>query len=414
HQYMAELITGNNAQIIAMLLLDLDRFKEINDTLGHHAGDKLLQQIGPRLAMTLADQSYEIFRLGGDEFVIVLNNLADTLLPLNLAQQLRTALQQPFRVEVMQVEIDASVGIALYPRDGADSHVLLRLADVAMYEAKHKAKGVVEYNREVDQHSMARLALMSELGSAIRSGQMVLHYQPKLDIQTSKIVGVEALVRWQHPQHGLLFPDAFIPFAEMSDAIHQLTEEVLRLAFLQQVAWQQRGITLNIAINLSARNLIDERCLCWLQTLLHETGVAAETVELEITETMLMIDPDSVIRRLHQITDLGVSISIDDFGSGYASLGYLQRLSPNILKIDKQFVINMLHEPHNQIIVRSTIALAHSLGMRVVAEGVENAESLALLEAMQCDFIQGYHLARPMQADQIANWLVNQRFLFNT
>lgn len=391
---------------IALMLMDLDRFKEINDTLGHHAGDLLLQQIGPRLREHLQGRRYEVCRLGGDEFAVLVAGMANSQAALQLASELRFALQQPFAVDTMKVEIDASIGVACYPRDGHDSHEILRSADVAMYDAKHKGIGIAEYDRLADQHTPARLELMSQLGNAIRTGQLCLHYQPKLDLVTRRIAGVEALVRWNHPERGLLYPDQFLPLAEMGEAIHTLTSEVIRQALQQQQQWRKQGIDISVSINLSARNLIDDRCVQHFRAMLQLTGVPPERVEIEITETALMVDPPGSARQLSRLAEMGVGIVIDDYGTGYSSLGYLQRLSPNVLKIDRQFVRTMLGEPHNAIIVRSTIAMAHSLGLKVVAEGVESVNTEAVLAHMHCDQIQGYHVAEPMPAEKVAAWLV--------
>ncbi len=392
-------------QDIALMLMDLDRFKEINDTLGHHIGDMLLQQIGPRLQEKLQGRRHEVCRLGGDEFAVLIAGVAGGDAAAKLAQELRTALQQPFTIDTMKVEIDASIGVACYPRDGRDSHEMLRSADVAMYEAKHKGIGVTEYNRSADQHTPARLELMSQLGNAIRSGQLCLHYQPKLDLATRRIAGVEALVRWNHPERGLLYPEHFLPLAEMGESIHLLTSEVIQQALQQQQKWRQHGLDISVSINLSARNLLDDRCVKHFRALLQLTGVPPERVEVEITETALMIDPVASARHLNQLSDMGIRIVIDDYGTGYSSLGYLQRLSPDVLKIDRQFVRTMLGEPHNAIIVRSTIAMAHSLGLKVVAEGVEDGDTEAVLAHMHCDQIQGYYLAVPMPAEKVASWI---------
>jgi diguanylate cyclase (GGDEF)-like protein/PAS domain S-box-containing protein len=385
-----------------LLLLDLDRFKEINDTLGHHVGDLLLQQIGPRLTPVLGEEPGVFCRLGGDEFALLLPRIGGVELARELAQRLLAALREPFQIDAMQLLIDASMGIATFPQDGEDSHALLRSADVAMYEAKRKGGGIAVYDRSLDQNSPERLALVAELNQAIRERQLLLHYQPKLDLKTGRNAGFEALVRWQHPRLGLLKPDSFLAFAELSESIHPLTDLVLELAMTQLREWRDQGIHSSIAVNLSARNLIDDRCLLTIRNLMQELRLEPGALEVEITETALMHDPEQAAERLDRIAALGVKISIDDYGTGYSSLGYLHRLPINALKIDRLFVSDMRNGVHDAIIVRSTIALAHSLGLLVVAEGVEDAQTQELLAGMGCDLIQGYHLSVPLPPGQLA------------
>jgi EAL domain-containing protein (putative c-di-GMP-specific phosphodiesterase class I) len=305
----------------------------------------------------------------------------------------------------MQLLIDASLGIAFYPADGGDSHALLRSADVAMYEAKRKGGGISVYDRSLDQNSPERLALIADLNQAIRERQLTLYYQPKLDLKTGRHAGFEALVRWQHPRLGMLKPDSFLEFAELSETIHPLTDLVLELAMAQLRDWRAAGIGSSIAVNLSARNLIDDRCLMTIRSLMQEYKLEPGALEVEITETALMHDPEQAAERLDRIAALGVKISIDDYGTGYSSLGYLHRLPINALKIDRLFVTDMCKGVHDEIIVRSTIALAHSLGLIVVAEGVEDAETQELLAGMGCDQIQGYHLSVPLPPEKLAPFI---------
>jgi diguanylate cyclase (GGDEF)-like protein/PAS domain S-box-containing protein len=389
----------------ALLLLDLDRFKEINDTLGHHIGDLLLQQIGPRLKSALADDAGVMCRLGGDEFALLLPNAGDPAIARGIAQRLLTALRLPFLIDAMQLLMDASMGIAFYPADGGDSHAMLRSADVAMYEAKRKGGGIAIYDRSLDQNSPERLGMIADLNQAIRDRQLSLHYQPKLDLKTGKNAGFEALVRWQHPRLGLLYPESFLQLAELSETIHPLTELVLDLAMAQMRQWRDAGNACSVSVNLSARNLIDDRCLLSIRSLMLEHGIEPGALELEITETALMHDPEQAAERLDRIAALGVRISIDDYGTGYSSLGYLHRLPINALKIDRMFVTDMRNGVHDAIIVRSTIALAHSLGLVVVAEGVEDAPTQELLRNMGCDQIQGYYLSRPLPPEQLTQFI---------
>jgi len=390
----------------ALLLLDLDRFKEINDTLGHHTGDELLQKIGPRLKRVFSDQNMLLSRLGGDEFTVLIDDVSDTQAVLKITETLLKSLREPFAVDSMMLEIDASIGIAMYPKDGTDSHALLRSADVAMYEAKSKGGGIQVYDRSVDKHTPERLALIAELNGAIREDQLELHYQPKVNLNSGKVSGFEALVRWQHKEMGLLYPDKFIPLAEMSDSIHHLTQAVLHIALKQQKQWYEAGHHLPVAVNLSARNLIDDRCVNILIDMLKEFETKPGMLELEITETALMQDPETAIKLLNQISELGVKLSIDDFGTGYSSLSYLRRMPINLLKIDREFVKDMLSNEQDSIIVSSTILLAHNLNLNVIAEGVEDKKTMARLNLMGCDLVQGYYISKPKPWPEIEQWLI--------
>jgi diguanylate cyclase (GGDEF)-like protein/PAS domain S-box-containing protein len=407
HREFAQALAAGAAPAGAavLLLLDLDRFKEINDTLGHHVGDLLLQEIGPRLRPVLGDEPGVMCRLGGDEFALLLPSIGSVEAARELAQRLLVALREPFLIDAMQLLMDASMGIALFPDDGEDSHALLRSADVAMYEAKRKGGGIAIYDRSLDQNSPERLGLIAELNQAIRERQLSLHYQPKFDLHSGAIAGFEALLRWQHPRLGLLKPEAFLALAELSETIHSLTDLVLEMAAAQLRKWRDAGIASTIAVNLSARNLIDDRCLLTIRSLMQEYRLEPGALEVEITETALMHDPEQAAARLDRIAELGVRVAIDDYGTGYSSLGYLHRLPINALKIDRLFVTDMRNGVHDAIIVRSTIALAHSLGLIVVAEGVEDAETQAMLEGMGCDQIQGYHVAMPLPPEQLAPFL---------
>jgi diguanylate cyclase (GGDEF)-like protein len=391
----------------ALMLIDLDRFKEINDTLGHHIGDKILQAIGPLLQNALRQRSAVVSRLGGDEFAIFLNNIGDPDELSRLSYAALQAIKQPLEVDAMKLEIDASIGVARFPWDGDNSHALLRSADVAMYEAKSRGGGVAFYDATTDRHSPERLTIMADLGNAIRENQLCLHYQPKLDLRQQRITGFEALVRWQHPTLGLLNPDRFIPVAEVSDIIHSLTLSVLQQALEQQRLWKAAGHRYTVAVNISARNLIDDRCVDAIQALLPQFGTQPGELELEITETALMHDPEGAAARLERVAALGVKLSIDDFGTGYSSLGYLRRLPIHALKIDRLFVKDMQRKEQDASIVRSTIGLAHNLNLKVVAEGVESAEIQLLLGQMECDMIQGYQLSRPRPWGEIAEWLLS-------
>ncbi len=394
----------------ALLLLDLDRFKEINDTLGHHVGDHLLTHIGPRLQEALTQHDALICRLGGDEFAVLLTGLSDKADAVALAKHVTSALRQPFMVDGMALQVGVSVGVAYYPEHGDSSHALLRAADVAMYRAKTLTAGVVVYDRCFDNYSPDRLALASELVQAVQNGELILHYQPKLDIVSGRVTGFEALARWQNPRLGLLYPGDFIHLVEMTDVIHPLTNAVMDLALADKRRLHDLNHTQPVAINLSVRNLMDVRYASSLADAIARHGVPEQEVELELTETALMHDPDSAIALLQEIAARGVNIAVDDFGTGYSSLAYLRQLPLSALKIDRSFVMGMNDNAQDAIIVRSTVALAHSLGLRVIAEGVENAETLALLVNMGCEQAQGYHLCRPLPFDELIVWLQARRW----
>ncbi len=405
HEEFKTNLVNNTCDCAALLLIDLDRFKEINDTVGHHIGDKLLQQIGPRISGCTDGYQAQVSRLGGDEFTVLIYNISVISEIMQIAEDILKSIRQPYAIDSMILEADASIGISLYPANGKDSHALLRSADVAMYEAKRRGAGILLYDRTDDIHTPERLALIAELGSAIRDGQLLLHYQPKINLASNEITGFEALVRWQHPQLGLLFPDRFIPLAEVSDAIHSLTENVLEMALAQQQRWRQAGHHFSVAVNLSARNLIDDRCANKLEQMLLHYQAEPGMLELEITETALMHDPKGAVALLKKLSDLGVKLSIDDFGTGYSSLSYLRELPIDALKIDSVFVTDMLRSEQDKIIVRSTITLAHNLNLKVIAEGVEDEETLQSLKQMDCDMVQGYHISKPDNWQSIENWL---------
>jgi diguanylate cyclase (GGDEF)-like protein/PAS domain S-box-containing protein len=407
HNYFQETIQNNTDIPLALLLLDLDRFKEINDTLGHHIGDLLLQKIGPRLEPLLEKYDGLLCRLGGDEFTILIKNVSDESEIMHIAKSILDMLREPFHIDSMLLEIDVSLGVAFYPQDGGDSHALLRSADVAMYEAKSRGMGVMRYDPSWDKHTPERLALIADLGSAIREGQLRLHYQPKINLKSSEVIGFEALVRWQHPVQGLLEPDKFIGLAEVSNSIHYLTEAVLELALAQQKQWHDAGSRFSIAVNLSARNLIDGRCASFVESMLRKYDTEPGMLELEITETALMNDPEGSISQINRLSQLGVKLSIDDFGTGYSSLSYLRRMPIDALKIDQVFVSHMIGNDLDSIIVRSTIALAHNLNLKVIAEGVEDEETLITLKNMGCDIAQGYHIREPCDWNTMQEWLLS-------
>jgi len=390
---------------VFMMLLDLDRFKEINDTLGHLFGDQILAQVGPRLKNKCGKLEATIARLGGDEFAIILSTDKRIDEIKMLAEIFKEALQVPFQVSGLSVNIGASIGVACYPQHGKDSHQLLRAADVAMYEAKKHSLGVVIYDPSIDEYTTQRLKFANELANAVQKNQLVLHYQPKINITNGEITGFEALVRWQHPVEGLLYPDRFIDLVEMSEVIHPFTQNVIEMAVTEKKKLQNMGFRQPLAINLSARNLVDDACFDSLEAALARNDLSTKEIELEITESAVMQDPQGAASLLDKFKGIGVNIAIDDFGTGYSSLSHLRQLPLNALKIDRSFVMHMLTNTQDSAIVRSTIALAHSLDMKVIAEGVEDQETLALLKKMDCDEAQGYGICRPQPFEKLIEWI---------
>ncbi len=388
----------------ALLLLDLDRFKEVNDTLGHDVGDLLLQEIGPRLQRYLRPIDL-IARLGGDEFAIVLP-ATDAAGAIQAAHTLLGALTAPFLVDDHAFDIGGSIGIAVTPQHGFDVTTLLRCADVAMYVAKRSQTGHTVYTPEIDQHSPRKLALMSELRQAIAEGGLLLHYQPKVSLSSGQMMGVEALVRWPHPVFGLIPPDEFIPLAERAGLIGPLTHWVLERAVQQCREWEQAGLLVNVAVNLSTRTLHDKELLSRVMGILQTYGISPSRLTCEITESTLMEDPERTCDVLAGLRARGISISIDDFGTGYSSLAYLKRLPINEVKIDKAFVLGLGldADPADMAIVRAIVAMAHPLHCKVVAEGVESWETWTFLRELGCDLAQGYYLSRPLPAEALEQW----------
>jgi diguanylate cyclase (GGDEF)-like protein len=388
----------------SLLVMDLDRFKEINDTLGHRNGDLILQAIGPRLRNLLRDVD-SIARFGGDEFAVLLPGAASADAAMRVAGKIATALSRPFMLKGLTLDVEASIGISLFPDHGNDVDTLLQRADVAMYQAKEAHAGYEVYAADRDQNTPKRLALLGELRRGLENKELVLFYQPKADIKTGKVTSVEALLRWQHPEHGLTFPDDFIPLAEHTGLIRPLTLYVLNEALSQCHQWQEQGLTLNIAVNLSARNLLDSELPDDVAQLLDTWQVDPSLLKLEITENTIMVDPPKALEVLTKLRDLGVCLSIDDFGTGYSSLSYLRKLPVDEIKIDRSFVMNMPQSENDQQIVRSTIDLSRNLGLKVVAEGVETKDIWRDLAEYGCDVVQGYFLTRPIPPQELVEWL---------
>lgn len=392
-------------QKMALLLIDLDRFKEINDTLGHLAGDKVLKQLGRRLQEMLSETRGLVARLGGDEFAIFLPNLRNAQQAAVLAHKLLDSISLVFEVEGLRTEISASIGVAICPDQAEDVSTLMRFADVAMYRAKTCLQGVAVYDSAFDPHSPKRLELMGALGRAIRENQLILHFQPKICLSSNRVYGFEALLRWNHPELGFIPPNDFVPIAEHSNLIYPLTLWVLENGIRHCKHWLEQGFQISMAMNLSARNLLDDRIVLDLKRLLREYDLPGHLVELEITESTIMADPSRAEAALARINRLGVRLSVDDFGTGYSSLAYLKRLPVQTLKIDSSFVRSMLNDEQDEIIVNSTIHLAHNLGLRVVAEGVETPAVYQKLVDLGCDEAQGFYMGRPLPASEAERWL---------
>ncbi|MEO8556518.1 MAG: EAL domain-containing protein [Actinomycetota bacterium] len=391
-----------------VLLLDLDRFKQINDTFGHHRGDEVLTQVGPRLAGVVRDVD-TVARLAGDEFVILLPDVGCAADATAVADSLRAAMETPFQVEGIDLDVEVSVGVVLSGDHGEDAAALLQRADVAMYVAKTQNLGVCLYDPAVDRQSPAKLALFGDFRRALDRHELVLHYQPKVNISNGDLVGAEALVYWQHPERGLVSPDEFIPIIEHTGLIGPLTRYVLDRALAQARAWSDAGRSLTVSVNLSARNLLDEGLPGQIGALLSAHGLPPELLSLEVTESAIMTEPARARQSLEQLAQLGMGISIDDFGAGYTSLGQLKYLPVSELKIDKSFVLTMIEDPSNALIVRSVVDLGHNLGFTLVAEGVETEQILIALADIGCDVAQGYHLSRPMAAADFDTWCAGRR-----
>ena len=389
---------------IVLMIMDLNQFKEINDTLGHHTGDLLLQQIGPRLQPILTGQETQIARLGGDEFALLHTGLQDEQQTINAVKNIFKALDAPFEVAGILLNVRASIGIARYPDQGEDANSLLRCADIALYVAKEESKGFAFYQPDQDYYSIRRLTLMNDLHTAIAEDQLFLHYQPKIDTKNRKLKSFEALVRWQHPEHGLIPPGQFVPLAELGESIHAMSNWVVKNAIRQIAEWQRQGFDVTVAVNLSTRNLMDERCAKQLEWMLETQGVSPDRLEIEITESALIHDPDRAMQNLDRIHSTGVKLSIDDFGTGYSSMSYLKQMPIDTLKIDMVFVQHMAENPKDALMVKSTINLAHNLGLTVVAEGVENEETLNMLSDMGCDSAQGYYISKPLPSELAGQW----------
>lgn len=399
-----QLETASDGDQFAVMLIDLNHFKEINDTLGHHAGDVLLSELGPRLSKAIGSV-VGLERLGGDEFAVITHHAQDKTNFINMAQAARRAILRPFDLDGLRVRVDASVGIAMAPEHGETPALLLQHADIAMYQAKRRGRGFASYDPGHDNMDVDRLTIAGDLRDAIEESQFVLHYQPKADLKTGHVIGVEALIRWEHPRRSLLGPGVFIAIAEQAGLMPAITMHVLKQAVDQCKDWKSRGIELPVAINLSPGSLLDFDLCAQLERVLTEVDLEPRYLKVEITEDAVMTDPERVGRVLRQVQDFGVSTSLDDFGTGHSSLSLLKLLPFDELKIDRSFVGELDTKPQDASIVDSMIRLGSSLGLQVVAEGIETSSIWEKLRDLQCDYAQGFYLSPPLPAVNLERWL---------
>ena len=398
-----------SSQSLAIMMIDLDHFKEINDTLGHQVGDELICEVAHRLEESRPEGA-TVARLGGDEFAVLLPDIPDLSVAEDVATYLLSVLGKPFSVGGVRLVVQASLGIALAPDHGDDVHTLMRRSDIALYEAKRERARFCAYsNEDEDTHTPQRLTILTDLRSAVENDQLFLVYQPKIDVASGEVLGVEALVRWNHPTRGIQYPDVFIPLAENTGLISSITFFVIESALRQVRTWQESGVDLSVAVNLSVRHLTDMSLPDRIAVALERWGVAPSRLVIEVTESSIMTDPKRASVVLQQLRRIGVDVSIDDYGTGHASLNYLKQFDIDELKIDRSFIMNLDISSSDAIIVASTVELGHNLGLRIVAEGVEDGETLSWLEGLGCDVAQGYHIGRPMAPEAVVEVVERRR-----
>jgi diguanylate cyclase (GGDEF)-like protein len=402
----AKRIDNDDESNIALMLIDLDRFKEINDSLGHDVGDELLRQLARRLERYIRPGDL-LSRLGGDEFGVLLSPERDQTAAGRVASRIAAALDEPFALDDVTLHVKGSIGIALYPHHCSDPMQLLQRADVAVTTAKKASTRIALYQIGEDPHSKERVQLLEALRAGLARDELVCHYQPKVSVATGTTDSVEALVRWQHPERGLLAPDAFLPLAEQAGLMRPLTLAVLDIALRDASRWRRAGHEVSVAVNLSVTNLLDVELASDVAALLHKYQVPAAALILEITETVLMTDSTRAKAVVDALHALGVGLSVDDYGTGYSSLAYLQDLAIDELKLDRSFITRLSEDPRSAAIVRSTVELAHSLGLRIVAEGVEDAGTVEVLHRYGCDIIQGFFYSRPIPVAELTQWLAS-------
>ncbi len=396
------MVAKRQREPLAVLLMDLVRFKEINDSLGHFYGDYVLQEVAYRM-QKLVRRSDTLARFGGDEFALILpaTTLAQAVM---IGQKIAGAVEEPFMIEGHNVNVGISVGIAMYPEHGLNSETLILYADMAMYDAKRNDVIYAIFNPDQDRTTFNRLVMVGELREALQRNQMFLEYQPKVSTRKDGLVGVEALLRWQHPEKGVIGPNDFIPLAEQAGLIRNLTNLVLDRALEQCALWQQNGLQIPVAVNLSLKNLHYLEFPSEVKAMIEKWGVEPHLLVLEITESCIVVDQERVVSVVKELKNSGITLSIDDFGTGYSSISYLKKFPAREIKIDKSFVTDMVHNDDNAVIVKSTIDMVHNIGGHVVAEGVEDEATQHLLTEMGCDFLQGFYICRPLSPNQITEW----------
>lgn len=402
-------LSERNSQPLTVLLMDLDRFKEINDTLGHHCGDVLLQLVSPRLRKSVRN-SDTVARLGGDEFAVVLPG-AGIDQAIGISDKISEAVGKEFHIEGHKISVGISIGVAIYPDHGATSVELLQRADVAMYNAKRNELHYSVYDAEYDQYSANRLQRISQLRDAIEEDKLFIAYQPLISVETGKTLSLEALVRWQVDKNNIVYPNEFIPLAENTGLIHLITDWIVGKVLCQMSLWKKQGLNIPVSINLSSKNLQMKKYPEQLQEIAKDYNLNPKDITLEITESSMMSDNTSVYDGISKLKEIGFGISLDDFGTGYSSLSFLKQLPIHEIKIDKSFVMGMLDDENDAVIVRSTIDLAHNMGRRVVAEGVAKEEIYDLLEILGCDAVQGNYTCEPLGAVEIVKWLEQNQIL---
>ncbi len=398
---------GGASPMVGVVLIDLDHFKEVNDTLGHAVGDELLREVAKRLSTVLSG-THTIARLGGDEFAVLVSNARSIPEVREVAQEVAECLHEPVLADGLRIGALGSIGIAISPDHASTFDALMQRADIALYRAKAHRGTIEVYRSEIDQHTVRRLSLMGDLHAAVDNEEFVLVFQPQVDGETGAVVAVEALMRWRHPDHGVITPDVFIPLAESSGLIGPMSRGAVESALETLALLHRAGHDISMAVNISARLLSDLDLPRWIKRMLLATAVPADQLTIEVTESTITADPQRAMQVLHELREIGVRLAIDDFGTGYSSLSYLRRLQPDELKVDKSFVLQMNTDENSQVIVRSTVELGHGLGLRVVAEGVEDQATHDALRALGCERLQGFHIARPMSEAALKSWLDTQ------
>ncbi|QTH65181.1 EAL domain-containing protein [Psychrosphaera ytuae] len=407
-----QLITNNPNQAFAVLWMDVDRFKDINDTLGHEFGDAVLKSIAQRLDDNKSESTFLAY-LDGDEYAAIIP-LEDEQNAMVAANQLSHIFDQPFIVKNVALDVSVSIGVSVYPTDSQSPEQLMQFADIALYECKEMHHNVSRFVAASNKYSVVRLSLMTELKSGIEKGQLQLNYQPKVDLKTGKIVSVESLVRWRHPEHGYIFPDEFIPLAEQTGNIRHLTHWAIEESIKQHLALKEHGFDIKMAINISAVDLIDLALPPFVANLLSKYQVEPNVLIFEVTESAIMADPEQAITALNMLRNMNIKLSIDDFGTGYSSMEQLKRTPVDELKIDKSFILDLSNNSDDMIIVKSITSLAHNLGLTIVAEGIENQETMAILADLGVETGQGYFMSKPLEAKLLKAWLMGNSGVFSS